>query len=286
MILIIILIVLIILYLTYYIKNSTRINNITEKMWCAQPSLVEKVTNSEYGLSSTQINDEGSDYLPLYFLDKPTKTISIYFPYLNIINMNNQLKIIDINTLIQIIPDYENKLYDILLNKKYEKIYNAIFDIKPLYQKLYNIFNAYVINRKNSTLQKDTDVKNKYIIKKQYNDTDYLYIVPFTYTITNINDIPIITKYNMIETTCKKDEEYIPCKIKITPDKKNYQIIDDMYYDDIVNYLSYLIFNDILELYILQNPDNIKQFQDILKKNNELREQIENILTVRVPLLF
>ncbi len=178
------------------------------------------------------------------------------------------------DTWIQMIPNYETELFNILINKKYDNIYKAIFDIKPEYKKLFNIFNAYIINRKNSTLIKDTDVQNKYIIKKLYNDNDYLYIVPFTETIKNSQDIPIISNFSMIDSICKKHNKYIQCKIKITPEPKNFQIIEDKYYQDIIDYYTSIIFVDIIKKIPSEDKCNIiipieeerqKKFKDKLK---------------------
>lgn len=213
--------------------------------------------------------------LPLY-LDKPTKLFELYFPYIDIIYINNKiiLKSINIDVLIQTIPDYETKIFNILTDKKYDNIYKAIFDMKPEYNLLYNIFYAYMLNRINSILIKETDVQNKYIINKLFNDIDNLYLIPFTESIDNINNLPTITDYNMIDTICKKNNKYIPCKIKITPAPKNFQIIEDKYYQDIVDYYTSMIFVDILKLIPLNQQCNViipmeeerqKKFRERLK---------------------
>jgi len=222
--------------------------------------------------------DGMNNSIPLY-LDIPTKLFNIYFPYININYINNKIikpyvkpniktttsneitttsiNISNIDLWIQTIPDYEIKIFDILTDKKYDNIYKAIFDIKPEYHKLYNIFYAYMLNRKNSTLIKETDVQNKYIIKKLFNDIDNLYLIPFTETINNVNNLPIITDYNMIDITCKKENKYIPCRIKIIPEPKNFQIIEDKYYQDIIDYYTSMIFVDILKLIPLNEQCNI-----------------------------
>ncbi len=215
--------------------------------------------------------------IPIY-LDKPTKLIEIYFPYIDINYINNklikpinnslnkkpqatttalELELSTFDAWIQNIPDYENEMFNILKDQKYNTIYKAIFDIKPQYEELFNIFNAYVINRQNSTFIKDTDVQNKYIIKKLYNDYDYLYIVPFTEKILNPLELPIISDFNMIDTVCKKNNKYIQCKIKIKPEPKNFQIIEDKYYQDIVDYYTSLFFVDIIKKIPIKEKCNI-----------------------------
>jgi len=205
--------------------------------------------------------DKMENTLPLY-LDRPTKLFELYFPYINIKYMNNKIsKSItgneSIDQLIQTIPDYETKIFNILTDKKYDNIYKGVFDIKQEYNILYNIFYAYMLNRKNSKFIKETDVQNKYIIKKLFNNTNNLYLVPFTETITNVDSLPVITDYNMIDTVCKKENKYIPCKIKITPEPKNFQIIEDKYYQDIVDYYTSMIFVDILKIIPVNEQCNI-----------------------------
>lgn len=181
-------------------------------------------------------------------LNTPTELFQLYFPYIDTKYMDN--KIISHNTnidlLIQTIPEYEIRMFDILTDKKYDNIYKNIFDVKPNYHKLFNIFYAYMLNRKNGTFIKDTDVHNKYIIKRLFNDNNYLYLIPFTATINNVDNLPIITDYDMINTTCKPNNKYIPCKISIIPEPK--EIIENQYYPDIINYYTSMIFVDILKI--------------------------------------
>lgn len=193
--------------------------------------------------------DNMDNTMPLY-LDRPSKLFDLYFPYINIKYINSKIATnqTNIDTILETIPDYETNIFNILTDKKYDNIYKGIFDIKPEYNKLYNIFYAYMLNRKNSKFTKSTDVNNKYIIKKLFNDTDYLYIVPFTGKINNINSLPTITNYDMIDTVCKKDNKYIECRIKITPEPKNFQLIEDKYYQDIIDYFTSLILVDIIKI--------------------------------------
>ena len=251
---------------------------------CNNTNLIRSFTNIEQDFYIDHMKN-----IPLY-LDSPTQMIKLYFPYININYINNKIIKqaiqmyykptttsniliasnikkttftpikIDLSTFdiwIQMIPNYETELFNILTDKKYDNIYKAIFDIKPEYKKLFNIFNAYILNRKNSTLIQDTDVQNKYIIKKLYNDNDYLYIVPFTETIKNSPDIPIISDFSMIDNICKKDNKYIQCKIKITPEPKNFQIIEDKYYQDIIDYYTSMIFVDIIKKIPSEDKCNI-----------------------------
>jgi hypothetical protein len=266
-----------IFYIIYIKKNDTKSSEDSDD------EIVNDVSHSDLhsDLHSDAVDiDNLTNIVPLY-LDKPSKLLNLYFPYININYMDTQLKYTSIDTIIQSIDGYENKIYDILTNTKYDKLLNGIFIIKPEYKILYNIFYAYMINRKNSTLIKNTDVKNKYIIKRLFNDMTYLYIVPFTETIQDIKNIPEITDYNMIDTMCKKNDKYIQCKIKIIPPPTNFQKIDDMYYDYISKYITILIFIDIMELAQPSDKCNLIIKQEQIKAN-----EIKKILEVRVPLLF
>lgn len=266
-----------IFYIIYIKKNDTKSSEDSDN------EIVNEISHSE-SHSESHNNPVDVDHLtnivPLYF-DKPSKLLNLYFPYININYMDTQLKYTSIDTIIQSIDGYENKMYDILTNTKYDKLLNGIFIIKPEYKILNNIFYAYMINRKNSTLIKNTDVKNKYIIKRLFNDMTYLYIVPLTETIQDIKNIPEITDYNMIDTMCKKNDKYIQCKIKIIPTPTNFQKIDDMYYNYISKYITILIFIDIMELAQPSDKCNLIIKQEQIKAN-----EIKNILEVRVPLLF
>jgi len=222
--------------------------------------------------------DNMDNTMPLY-LDRPSKLFDLYFPYINIKYINSKIATnqINIDTILETIPDYETKIFNILTDKKYDNIYKGIFDIKPEYNKLYNIFYAYMLNRKNSTFTKSTDVNNKYIIKKLFNDTDYLYIVPFTSKINNINNLPTITNYDMIDTVCKKDNKYIECRIKITPEPKNFQLIEDKYYQDIVDYFTSLILVDIIKIIPVSDKCYVSQ---------QLEEKRQAIFRTRLSTAF
>ena len=243
--------------------------------------------------------DKMDNTVPLY-LDKPTKLFESYFPYIDITYINNKIinpyttpniinnstssiqNGINIDLWLQRIPDYETKLFDILTDKKYDNIYKGIFDIKPEYNTSYNIFYAYMLNRKNSTLKKETDIQNKYIIKKLFDDINYLYIIPFAEKITDVIDLPVITNYNMIDTACIKDNKYIQCKIKLTSDPKNFQVIEDKYYQDIVDYYTSLIFVDIINIMPINDKCNIiiPMEEDRQKK---FRERLQTVFIDILP---
>ena len=91
----------------------------------------EIIDNIEH--NNTSNLEHFTDILPLYF-DKPSKLFNLYFPYIDTEYMNNKLKYNSIDTMIQSIDGYENKIYKLITNNKYDKLFEGIFIIKPEYK--------------------------------------------------------------------------------------------------------------------------------------------------------
>lgn len=179
----------------------------------------------------------------------------------------------------QLINIYD--LYNIIRDVNYKNIYNAIFDItshntpNPKYHRLYMIYNALMLNLINNKFETNSDVQNKYFIKKLHDDNQYFYLVPIN-TIINtkseLQDIPIVDNVYIIDQVCKIDDKYTLCKIQIDETPKNFQVTNDEYYDNIKQYLTRLILIDIINKYNTKNSNNkikidvdIKSYKELLK---------------------
>ena len=216
----------------------------------------------------------------------PSNILITFFPYINITYINNILAgtNLSFDNIITQLPNYNIELFKILTDNKYKTIYEAIFENNKNYRKLYLIYYGFITNLINYTdFNTDSDVKKKFFIKKILNDNTYFYLLPFNTNINNINetnDSPIVTDIDMINTVCKNNDIYKLCRIQIQLNASNFKKFNDIYYNEIVNYLTLLFFVDILKKY------NNNGIINILQNETNKIITVEKILRVTVPQLF